>query len=506
MYVCAHCGRLMKYQVPHRCDTGYRKRHLKFIEVDMYKENKPEIMITKSKDFKQEYCCTIVRIGAVEPIQGSDFLGTTMVEGRTIVVRKDQTHEGDVMFYVSNESQVDADFLRVNNCFEDKTMNADTEKKGYINKYGRIRMVKLRGQLSMGILFGLEQMQAWLPELKDFRPERCIGEDFDTVCGHLFVKAYVPPCKENQHIGTGKGPRSKKAKFERIIPGEFQFHYDTKQLQREISRIRPDDKVTISVKEHGTSLVMGNVRTLQPRWGGPYSRVFPHLPKFLQFIRTAYDVIYSSRTVIKNPYYNSRVTSGYYGTDVWGEYYKLLRDFIPEGYTIYGEIVGYVSGDKMIQKGYDYGCEPGHNALMIYRVSIDKEEGRREMDVSEVATFTIQLRKAVEKAIGKEASNRIKVINVLWHGTLADLYPGFTTGEHWHANVLEALKMDTKHFGMEQDEPMCKNNVPREGICLRIDNDPVNECFKLKTLRFLGKEAELMDKGEVDMEMADNFQ
>ena len=42
---------------------------------------------------------------------------------------------------------------------------------------------------------------------------------------------------------------------------------------------------------------------------------------------------------------------------------------------------------------------------------------------------------------------------------------------------------------------------PREGICIRIMNDPINECFKLKTLRFLGKEAELIDKGEVDIEL-----
>ena len=54
---------------------------------------------------------------------------------------------------------------------------------------------------------------------------------------------------------------------------------------------------------------------------------------------------------------------------------------------------------------------------------------------------------------------------------------------------------------MELNEPLCKGKVPREGICIRIMNDPLNECFKLKTLRFLGKEAELIDKGEVDIEL-----
>ena len=30
-----------------------------------------------------------------------------------------------------------------------------------------------------------------------------------------------------------------------------------------------------------------------------------------------YDYLYSSRTVIKNQYYNKRVSNGFYGVDVW---------------------------------------------------------------------------------------------------------------------------------------------------------------------------------------------
>ena len=51
------------------------------------------------------------------------------------------------------------------------------------------------------------------------------------------------------------------------------------------------------------------------------------------------------------------------------------------------------------------------------------------------------------------------------------------------------------------NEPLCRNKIPREGIVLRIDHDPIKEAFKLKTLKFLGKEAELIDMGEVDIEM-----
>lgn len=460
-------------------------------------------MLTKSETFKQEYCCTVVKIGEVQPIENSDFLAQVLVEGRTIVIRKDQVHEGDLMFYVSNECQVNADFLHHGNYYEEKTMNADPEKKGYINKYGRIRMVKLRGVLSMGILFGLAEIQRWCPNMQEFDMEKHVGEDFDTIDGQLFVKAYVPLRKEPRQHSAGKH-KNQRPRFDRIIPTEFTFHYETQQLNREIDRLHPDDEVSISVKLHGTSLVMGNILTLKPRWGGLYARVFPLLPKWLQFTKEDYDVIYSSRTVIKNKYYETKHDEE---TDVWGEYYQLLKDYIPKGYTIYGEIVGYVGGlAQMIQKGYDYGCNEGENRLMIYRVSAAENGRHRELNIPEVQAFIEETRKKMDSNItqgttGRPLSYRLMDIPLLYEGRIGDLYPDIADSENWNAELLEHLKQDSANMAMEKNEPLCKNKVPREGICIRIMNDPVNECFKLKTLTFLGKEAELIDKGEIDMEL-----
>ena len=439
-----------------------------------------------------------MRIGKVEPIVNSDFLAQVLVEGRTIVVRKDQVHEGDVMLYVANECQVNADFLRSGSYFEDRSMNADPERKGYINKYGRIRMVKLRGILSMGILFAPEEIKRWSPAMRDYPIEEHVGEDFDTIDGILFVKAYVPVHKERSLPQAKASLRKRRPQFDRIIPGEFAFHYETKQLNREIDRFTPDDEVSISVKLHGTSIVIANIPTLMPRWNGLYARIFNHLPAFLQRTRRGYDVVYSSRNVIKNKYFRSKDDQGSCDMDVWGEYYNLLKPYIPEGYTIYGEIVGYVGGlAQMIQKGYDYGCAEGHNRLMIYRVSVeDKENGkRRELNIPEVQEFITSLRSRMA------AAERLMDIPILYQGRIGNLYPEIADAPDWNARLLECFKADGDRFGMELNEPLCKGKVPREGICIRIMNDPLNECFKLKTLRFLGKEAELIDKGEVDIEL-----
>ena len=67
------------------------------------------------------------------------------------------------------------------------------------------------------------------------------------------------------------------------------------------------------------------------------------------------------------------------------------------------------------------------------------------------------------------------------------------------------MQNDAKTFGMEEDEPLCNTKVAREGIVLRIDNDPVKEAFKLKTVKFREREKALIDNGEVDMEMMDAY-
>jgi len=89
----------------------------------------------------------------------------------------------------------------------------------------------------------------------------------------------------------------------------------------------------------------------------------------------------------------------------------------------------------------------------------------------------------------------------LYEGKFSDLYPDAKDAK----DIFERLKTDKANFGMEQNEPMCTfNRVPREGIVLRIDEDPQPEAFKLKTVKFLGKEAEEMDKATVDVEMQQN--
>lgn len=574
-------------------------------------------LFTMSAEGKSEYCCNVVKIGEVKPIENSDFLGQVIIYDKSIVVRKDQVKEGMLMFYAANETQLNNKFLGVNNLFEiseyEKNNNADEvgvinkvigEKKltlkklksnkrefakyitplmtenvtknvlttnvqkllslfdfetnevfmmnneqlqnyfmivnesflpiidrqiveieneiddltkqikskvGFFNKHGRVRMIRLKGVPSMGFLFSQEELANFNPKVNDINMEDLLNVDFDTIDGELFVKAYVPyvPQPKEKRSHTSKAQK-KIEQFDRMIPGEFHFHYDTNPLGKNIWKIKPTDKVVISNKLHGTSAIYSNIKTRKPRKLIFYKWLWNKFVKLTGLFKKykfidydiVYDNVYSSRTVIKNQYINKSVGEGYYKEDVWLKYNELLKEHILPGMTIYGEIVGYQSNSEtMIQKGYDYGCEIGKNFFMPYRITQADENGKiNEWNVSEVKKWTENLVKN-----NPEFVNEIKPITIFYEGTLVDLYPNLRIDEHWHEEVLYQMKQDKEHFGMEETEPMCKNSVPREGICVRIVDDPINECFKLKCDLFFEHERGEMDKGNVDIEMSEAY-
>lgn len=584
---------------------------------------------SKSDKFKEEYCCSIIRIGEIHPIKGKDRIGYTLANGESIVIRKDQVKEGDVLIYASNETQLNTDFLSANNLFEQgayelnhnapsirhimeprkelrekkkefeqKAMiytcvaafadlnggyeqaaeETDSEEKraklteehenhrnfaiyylnkhegkdtvgddtpdmilanllepyiingrqkinemdaqleaydnearkhcGFFPKNGRVRAIKLGGVVSMGYLFNLKELSAYNTKATAINLEDYLGQDFDTVDGELFVKAYVPPMPQQSRRKSGQERRNKKIeKFNRMIKGEFSFHYDTSPLKKNMFKIDPQDVVTLSVKVHGTSGIFANVRVKYPirlpfkqrlrNWFIDKTGLFKKYR--IQDYYVDYGNVSSSRGVIKNQYINKNAANGgFYKVDVWNEYGELLYPYLDKGMTVYGEIFGYeTNSEKPIQKQYDYGCEIGTNKLMPYRITTTNEDGsKREWEVQEVYDWTVKLMEE-----HPEIKDRIHPIDILYHGTLMDLYPDVSLTEHWHENIIEALCSDKKRLGLEKNEPMCVfNKVPREGICLRIDNDPIAECFKLVSQKYRERLEKKVDAGEADAE------
>lgn len=484
--------------------------------------------LKESNKIQHEYCCTVVKLGTITPIENSDFLATTQVNGFQIVIRKDECREGDLMIYAANETQLNKNFLSCNNLFElgerelnknynevqkllDEGKNDEAKKLvGFFNKNGRVKCIRLRKQPSFGFLFNKDSLVRWKPELKDLNLEDYVGKDFDTVCDELFVKVYVPYVPERRK--RNQEPKEKGVKkIDHIIDGQFFKHFDTDQLNRKITDISPDDVVNISIKIHGTSAIFANILCRVPKlintkcnwFNNIINYIHISLPEKWQKIEEKYDLIYSSRNVIYNRYIKISRKKGVkskYTENIWGKYAKILEPYIPKGMTVYGEIMGDTDGYTVFPD-FDYGCLAGENKFMPYRITTIEENGKKkEWNVSDVKKWTENLLNE-----HPELKPNIHVIDIVFEGKLTELYPNIPVDENWHENILEAMKTDDR-FGMEKDEPLCiYHKVPREGIVLRKNDDPVKEAYKLKCVAFYEQEGKRMDAGKVDGEMIQGY-
>lgn len=289
-------------------------------------------------------------------------------------------------------------------------------------------------------------------------------------------------------------------------------------LAEHIDMLTPDDNVVISVKVHGTSVIIAKILTNKES-EFTKSYVSRRIRRVLNLKRSIasnaqknalkkmyigfktrptkeYGNIYASRSVIKNQYINPNKRD-FYPVDIWGCVERDFGPYLEDGMTVYGEIVGYYeSRDGMIQSKHDYGCEPGHWKFMPYRITMtDKFGSKTEWDIADVDKWTRNL-----VAEHPELEDKTMFLTILYHGRFGDLYPDLDESHHWHENVLARMKADRKNFLMEEDEPLCKNKVPREGIVIRIDGDKFARAWKLKTARHYALEAKAHDNGENDVE------
>ena len=493
-------------------------------------------MLKIAENANPNYLASIEKITEVFPIEGADRLVRTVIGGFDMVVSKDM-EPGDYVVYFPVETQISDKFLSRNNLYEfseahlnanyeyvqdlmtkaNASMNADEAKElitkaksmcGFFSKKRRVRMLKLRGQYSMGFVIPVGALFHAYPELQIELNvnDDLVGTRFNMVGDEEICCKYIPKqATPNMHCNPKDGQwkklmRKTIKRFDKLIEGQFTFHYDTKQLQQDIDILKPDDQITLTTKVHGTSVILANVlcnRKLT-RW--------EKIKKFFgcKVQETEYDNIYSSRKVIKNRYINPKAND-FYSTDVWGSCNNVFSQFLTPGMTVYGEIVGYCeNSNSMIQKNHDYGCEVGQWKFMPYRITLTAKDGSKsELSVVDVMDWVEHI---LAEFGDQPAYSNYKISDILMRmdmrfiGRVCEMYPNLTYDENWHANLLELMKNDKEMLGMELDEPMCKNKVPREGVVLRLLNDKYARAWKLKAKKFYEMEAKQHDKDEVDIE------
>jgi len=305
---------------------------------------------------------------------------------------------------------------------------------------------------------------------------------------------------------------------------------------------------------HNTSAVFANIPTLRPlKW---WEKMLVKLG--INIDNKVYDIVYSSRTVIKNKYINLESNEGFYGEDIWKVVAKEIEHLIPKNWTIYAEILGFTPNGNSIQKGYDYGCNSSirNNEQSYVGKKVKKESGKPFK-----STFLINTVKDV--VINPNTNNKafsfiedeslvdchqcisainehkfyvykISVVNpdgqvifltdkqieeycekagllykdtFIYYGNIDNLFESkdFTDWDVLHRKDVRDTWQETlldylEYKYNEKDCYMCTNKVPEEGIVLRIEHLEEYEAYKLKSKRFILRESEAQENLETNLE------
>lgn len=185
-----------------------------------------------------------------------------------------------------------------------------------------------------------------------------------------------------------------------------------------------------------------------------------------------YDNVYGSRRVIKDP---NADQNHYYEHDIWTEHGKKLDGLIPQGYVVFGELIGWSSVDKPVQKGYTYKLPNGVAELYVYRVAHVNPQG-----------FLVDL--TWDQVVEFCAKRGLETVPELWRGKHKDF-----TADEW-------MDRTYVHQGFHNAVPL-PAGVVDEGVCVRVDGlNPY--ILKAKSPAFLRHETKILDEGVVDLETA----
>ncbi|ABD58067.1 RNA ligase [Mycobacterium phage 244] len=432
----------------------------------------------------KNYAAQVVRVPATLELKGLDNLVGVPVLGCQALTQRD-TKEGDLRIAFTVETQLSTDYAHYNNLFRDAERNEDPNETGYLENHRRIKAMKLRGHKSSALLMPLESV-AWTgvdpSELQE-------GDTFDTLNGHEICRKYELPVKHTHGAKASKVQRA----FKRVDPKVFPEHLDTDNFFRSAHLLEAGREVIVTQKLHGTSIRVGNVPVLrQKKWLERLVNRWVKTPDY------EFDVVYGSRKVIKDV--NNPNQNHYYQSDIWTEYGKKIAALIPEGFIVYGELIGWTPDGQPIQKGYTYDVPRGEAHLYVYRVAHINSQGH----LSDLSWDGVKQFCQVRGLKWTPEMDRV---------SFGGADPEYPSIEELAQYITQAMDMRyADHYDKTVagtavaaliDRPISlsdKKSVD-EGVCLRQDG-LVPTILKAKSPKFFEYETKLLDSGEVDTESA----
>ena len=456
-----------------------------------------------SKNSNPNYLAKIFKLTDLRPCPNADKLLVTEIDFQPVLTNKDAILN-DWYVYFPTESKISEELLKETNSYRDPSLNKDPlASVGYFDKNSRVKTVKMRGNYSSGFILPLVKLEEFL---KDEVEKKEIY--FDTASDKLIVQKYIKPFEKKEQTTKNLSKSDKKAAKISVIPGQFQFHNDTENLRRNSYKIKPETMIDVTYKYHGTSAIVGNVLyKKKPNWWQKLLKIEP---------KPYYDHIWSSRKVIKT----KSTDAGYYSQDIWTILKEEIKEKIPKGFVLYGEIVGYLPDGGSIQGKYDYGLKPGTHAFYIYRITSVNEDGYLvELSTEDIIEFSKKIglpyidmfyKGSAENLFIKLVNSNDQIDKEEYQDDLTNYHNSLYMYENCKEKDKEKyLNVYSENLSIFQDKfvkllelkynendcYICKNKVPEEGIVIRLSGKLDKfEALKLKSFKFLEKESKDADK------------
>ncbi|OMC55411.1 hypothetical protein A5747_13550 [Mycobacterium sp. IS-836] len=427
------------------------------------------------------YAATIVRVPAPVDLPGLDNLVGIPILGHQALTQRG-IEAGELRVLFTAETQLSDDYAHQNNLFRHADLNKDEGETGYLEDNRRIKALKLRGHRSNALLMPLESLAYTGLDIDKLRAELADVSHpvvlFDKIGDHEICKKYELPRK------AGQPARSKVERaFKRVDKKVFPEHLETDSYFRSRHVLRAGREVVITQKLHGTSWRGGRVPVLrQLKW---YEKLLKRLG--VNIPEWEYDVVFGSRKVIKDP--NNPNQEHFYKFDLWTEYGKRVANLIPEGFIVYGELIGWTPDGAPLQRGYTYHLARNEAELYVYRVAhINRQGHLSDLSWDGVKQF------CQERGL-KWTPELFRFIH--------DFDPEYDTTGDTTDDIVDSF-MDRSYaelYGEVNPDvlPLSDPKTVDEGVVIRQEG-LVPVLLKAKSQVFLEHETKLLDRGELDME------
>lgn len=391
------------------------------------------------------------------------------VLGYQSIIGKDSYKQGELLVVFGAETQLSEAYASVNNLHRHEHLNSDPTAKGYLDDNRRVRAIRLGGHRSDALVMPLSSIDWAIDGDFDYTALQA-GVAFDTLDGVEICRKYIIQQKPQTVKQQIEGRRKV-----RVTTESFPEHYDTPNGHRFGDRIfYPTDYVTVTQKLHGTSFRLANVPVLRDlTW---LERLAVKLG--VKVKTHEYGVVAGSRRVTKS--IDGQTESGkqhFYANDIWTQATEFMHDLLPENFVVFGEIVGWTDEATPIQPKYTYDVPRGRQDIYVYRVATVNGQG----DLVDLPWRAVQ---RFCEARGW------KTPPVLWDGFYRDFEPDAWMDLRYTDHFIDAV-------------PLSDPKTVDEGVVVRADTGFQPSVAKFKSPIFLGHETALMDKGEADVESAE---